>query len=826
MAMTAHGYDQSAPSVKGPSSSDTPYLVPIAGTGVKVVSILSAGNSVGNKKGTTTPYKMLGIPDGGGAFDNGDGTFTLLLNHEFGTNSNNQPVGAVRAHGQAGAVVSKWIINKSDLKVLDIQDFCQSANDVMLFNTATGKYVSAPTLSTNGNAFQRFCSGDLPVVSALFNKNTGLGSKERFYFAGEETGSLIGQAFNPAGGAPGVGRNFAFVITGTDAGKIFELPRLGKGSWENALCNPFAQDLTIVGEMDDSTGTSTGPNKNPFGLVCFYVGTKTANGSDVDKAGLTNGKLFGVSVTGVLNEVRADGLGVAKGTQKTFTLVKLADDATSLSGAALHTAYTTANGTQFLRPEDGAWDPKNPRVFFFHTTDQLDTRELVGGTVTGATRLWKLTFSDIANPAAGGTIEVLVDGSVDKVPGGGANEYINMLDNMGTDRFGHIMLCEDVGNAAHNGKIHQFTQSTKTIKTILKHDPARFGDVDPATGAVTLAQDGGTATNDKFSKDEESSGVFDASTVLGPGWWIVTVQAHYITADTEIQEGGQLLAFFAPDSVGNEAPVVDSTPFATPNPAGVGQTVTFTAGASDPDGDTLTYTWSFGDGTNGTGTSVTHTYAAAGVYQASVSVADARGLVTISSTVAVTVNKPLIGGGKDSDGDGFSDDIETKFGSNPNNAADTPFGGKAAPVPTAFSSLGKIAVKVSFDPKKTGKDSLSFSGILSVPSGLTLNGLKVLVDFTGETRVFTLDDKGKSTPKGNDTFMFSKPKSGNAPFKASFKNANLLASLTAAGIVNETSKGKPVTFTVNVFFNGAIYSKSVTAMFKGTKGKSGSITAK
>ncbi|MEI9807468.1 MAG: hypothetical protein WDO16_06040 [Bacteroidota bacterium] len=42
--------------------------------GVKFRSILSAGDAVGG-------YQMVGIPDGLGAFDNNDGTFTLLVNH-------------------------------------------------------------------------------------------------------------------------------------------------------------------------------------------------------------------------------------------------------------------------------------------------------------------------------------------------------------------------------------------------------------------------------------------------------------------------------------------------------------------------------------------------------------------------------------------------------------------------------------------------------------------------------------------------------------------------------------------------------------------------
>ena len=48
----------------GPSSSQSPYVTPTA-PGVEVTSILTVGDSVGN-------YTMVGIPDGLGAYDNGD----------------------------------------------------------------------------------------------------------------------------------------------------------------------------------------------------------------------------------------------------------------------------------------------------------------------------------------------------------------------------------------------------------------------------------------------------------------------------------------------------------------------------------------------------------------------------------------------------------------------------------------------------------------------------------------------------------------------------------------------------------------------------------
>ncbi|MEN9346145.1 MAG: putative phytase, partial [Bacteroidota bacterium] len=62
------------PGITGPSTSTSPYLNPLA-SDVKFTSLLTSGDYVGS-------YRMCGTPDGLGAYDNGNGTFTLLMNHE------------------------------------------------------------------------------------------------------------------------------------------------------------------------------------------------------------------------------------------------------------------------------------------------------------------------------------------------------------------------------------------------------------------------------------------------------------------------------------------------------------------------------------------------------------------------------------------------------------------------------------------------------------------------------------------------------------------------------------------------------------------------
>ncbi|MEO8150813.1 MAG: T9SS type A sorting domain-containing protein [Bacteroidia bacterium] len=466
--------------ITGPSSSQSPYVIPVA-PGVTTTSVLTTPDIIGS-------YKMCGTPDGLGAFDNGNGTFTLLMNHEFVPT-----VGVVRAHGSAGAFVSKWIINKSNLSVVSGSDLIQT---IYLWNQGTNSY------AIGSIAFNRFCSGDLPSSSAFYNAATGLGTQERIYMNGEESGSE--------------GRAFGHIVTGTNTGVSYQLPWLGRMSWENAVANPVASDKTIVGCLDDGATTSSN--------VYFYIGTKTNTGTEFDKAGLTNGKSFGVKITGYPQErINATTINNPPSPGTHFDLVDLGS-VQNKTGVYLDSLGATLGVTYFARTEDGAWDPSHPNDFYFNTTDQLDQVNDGVGSQVGRSRLWRLRFTDIANPETGGTVEAVLNGTEGQV----------MLDNLTIDKSGHILLQEDVGNSAHNGKVWQYTIATDSLKQIAKHDLARFGDIGvPATAP--------------FNQDEETSGIIDVSDILGAGKFLLDDQAHYAISG-EAVEGGQLLMLFNPDT--------------------------------------------------------------------------------------------------------------------------------------------------------------------------------------------------------------------------------------------------------------------------------------
>jgi hypothetical protein len=249
--------------------------------------------------------------------------------------------------------------------------------------------------------------------------------------------------------------------------------------------------------------------------VYVYAGAKQQQGGPIERAGLTNGALYGVAVSEMVDEPgTADPLGGDD--MSTFTLAPHGN-VENWSGQQLQDDSELKNVTEFLRPEDGHWDPSNPNHFYFVTTAAFNQ----------PSRLWRLEFTDRTNPALGGTIRLLLEGDEPA----GTDQY-RMLDNMTIDRHGHVLIQEDPGNNAYIARIWQYDIATGTLTEIAHHDPARF----VAGGSMFLTQ------------DEESSGIIDASVLLGDGWFLLDVQAHFTHADPELVQGGQLLALYNPAS--------------------------------------------------------------------------------------------------------------------------------------------------------------------------------------------------------------------------------------------------------------------------------------
>jgi secreted PhoX family phosphatase len=152
------------------------------------------------------------------------------------------------------------------------------------------------------------------------------------------------------------------------------------------------------------------------------------------------------------------------------------------------------------RVEDGEWDPTNPNVFYFVTTesnkDPGATKE--NPSEPGVSRdgggFWRLTFVDGQKPELGAKLELLLDGS--EAP------YLSKPDNMTITSDGIVLLQEDPGNNAHVARIVAFRPKDGKIAVVAEFNKAYF-----EKGAAKF-----------MTVDEESSGIIDVTSLVAkPG---------------------------------------------------------------------------------------------------------------------------------------------------------------------------------------------------------------------------------------------------------------------------------------------------------------------
>ncbi len=577
-----------AQQITGPSSSNSPYGI-VTAPGWTATSIITTGDSAGNG------YRAGGIPDGLGVFDNGNGTFTMLSNHEL-----YDTWGVTRSGGAIGAYVSKLVINKSDFSVVSGSDFLTSNTNLFLYNRSTAAWSSGTSY-----AMWRLCSADLAPVSAMYNSISLKGYNGQIFMNGEE-GAAASTANNLLGS-----RGFAWVATGVDAGKVYELPQLGRYAIENLLANPFTGDKTVVAGNNDTS---------PYGQVFVYIGDKNSTGTTaIEKAGLTNGQLYGVKVTGATGYTGAVTAEVATGLIGTFVLANTGNTAAlaaavsaaagstaanAITATGLQTAATAAGITQFLRPEDGAW--LNANTYLFNTTGSKPT----GFTTQLSSKVYRLDFtgvngSGVGDFTTGGNISMLVD-SANMRGKDGATAW--MFDNIGIGKDGLVYVNEDPGANGYIAKtwIIDPTLATQALREssatqVLEFDRSRFlgsanttvtagaigtntvtvastvgltvgqkvsatGIVDgttitsinATTGVVTLSANLTAASSGRFyagtdfrTIDEEFTGIIDISDIMGVNgttekWVLVAAQNHAMVpsgTDTYgLVEGGQYIA--------------------------------------------------------------------------------------------------------------------------------------------------------------------------------------------------------------------------------------------------------------------------------------------
>ena len=322
-----------------------------------------------------------------------------------------------------------------------------------------------------------------------------------WYFTGEET--------TDAGAPPIGGRGGSSVALNGQTGRWYETRHFGLFAHENVV--PVKQ-LKVAMMVSSEDG--------PAGLSQLYAYTAISFRAAIRG----HGQLWVWKPNKKAGDGNPSSNDIAKGQtlQGRFVPLSQADNA---DADTLEAAAQAKGAFDFVRLEDVAVSKTQPGVVYFDDTG-AEGQELVKG------RLYKLRINP--NNPTRASLTVLLDGDA-------GDDMVNP-DNLDVSARGVMVIQED-RNAEHRGP-----EVAGGYGRVLVYDLAS-GSLRPVARVNTPAS--------LAPGTWESSGVIDASRLLGEDWWLLDVQAHDQTApqpgpdlevNSSVGEDGQLLAIRIPNS--------------------------------------------------------------------------------------------------------------------------------------------------------------------------------------------------------------------------------------------------------------------------------------
>jgi hypothetical protein len=472
--------------------------------GWKVEALFTVGDSVG---GYTPP----GILDGLAAFDDGDGTVDLFVNHELGRD-NGYPytAGGVTL---TGARVSRLTIDAATRRVTGARLAFDRIFDRRGRPVDEAGQVNEAGSSTAG--FHHFCSSQGYAAGEH-------GFADDLVFVAEEASSRSG---HPHGGT-------MWVIE-RESGDLWALPDLGRGAWENVTALDTGDDATVAVLLGDDSAAAGAP-------LYLYVGTKRPGGF-LERNGLTGGRLFAWAPDG-----SSEGWAGAGSVMAGHFVEVAARDATAwgrpgydtagyLDDVTLQEAAYRGGAFRFSRPEDLATDPADGTRAVLASTGNFAA---LGRDNWGTVYLVDVEFG--AEATINATLTILSDGEEEGDFG------IRNPDNVEWAADGLIYLTEDPATGDPEAP---FGRESGEEASIWSLDPDTLARTRIARIDRSAVLPAGISDGDRTIGRWESSGVLDAAGLFpGPGGTVLlaTVQAHTLTDGPiggagALVQGGQLL---------------------------------------------------------------------------------------------------------------------------------------------------------------------------------------------------------------------------------------------------------------------------------------------
>ena len=486
----------------GFTTAQPPMLDGVAGSSYE--PIISVGDRLNGG------YMFESIPDGIAFSKNGKGTVDLFVNHETST---------VPFPGTFTDFTNAMV---SELRL------SQNGGGVL-----RGRYA----IPSEAN-YQRFCSNFLATEEHGFERDILFTNEEATDFV-FRTGVAVPGPGLVAPGTPGAeqaGLVVAYDVRGDEYRPIYGM---GRHNHENSVAIPgYGHPVVLSG---DDTFTSNPAQSQLYSYIA----------ADADAVWDDEGDLYGLVLdNAAINDYYDFGVSSTRSESGTFKKILKADaigDQTRLEAAS-----DALNVFQFVRVEDIAYDRTDPNVVYVADSG----RGLAGPTGPGIStngRVWKLVL-DPNDPTRVSSLSILIEG--DDAPVKAPGE-IHQPDNLETTAKS-LLITEDPGSS------QQFfpTEANATTARIWKHDLASRANT--VVAKVNQSSDENAIPNDGIPNDLdaapvgklgawESSGIIDASSVFGPGAFLVDVQAGSYVIDQEVRggltyqrDGGQLGLLWIP----------------------------------------------------------------------------------------------------------------------------------------------------------------------------------------------------------------------------------------------------------------------------------------